>query len=307
MLEIHQTKDFEELSAAQGEWEIQHRPVNAGPFRGRLLLSRIGGIRVDLERWNGPLELIGMSPQNGLSFALPLRDGASYLSGGHEVTANRIDVFPPGCEVFAQIRPKSALISCTLPEETLELLEEAPFELPLAMQQTGHSVLPLRPGAVADLRRWWLKLVELSGRSEIEPHIGNRLLNETIMITARALTVTDESYDRRPRRNCLLARRARDFMLERQENPPSIREVCAFLMASERTLHNAFREVYDVSPKRFLKAQRLFAVRRVLKSSGPAARVRDIAFSFGFWDLGRFAREYRRMFGELPSSTLTDA
>ena len=35
----------------------------------------------------------------------------------------------------------------------------------------------------------------------------------------------------------------------------------------------------------------------------PAATVTTVAMRFGFVHLGRFAAEYRRMFGEIPSET----
>lgn len=42
MIKIYDTTDLDELTAAQEEWEIQHRPVGTDRFEGRLIYSRIG-------------------------------------------------------------------------------------------------------------------------------------------------------------------------------------------------------------------------------------------------------------------------
>ena len=60
-----------------------------------------------------------------------------------------------------------------------------------------------------------------------------------------------------------------------------------------------------MSPGAYLRALRLNAVRRELKS--PAARsktVQDAAAAWGFWHLSQFALDYRKLFGERPSQTL---
>ena len=45
--------------------------------------------------------------------------------------------------------------------------------------------------------------------------------------------------------------------------------------------------------------------RRALREATPdAMTVTDVATRYGFWQLGRFAVEYRSLFGELPSVTL---
>ena len=58
-------------------------------------------------------------------------------------------------------------------------------------------------------------------------------------------------------------------------------------------------------PARYLRRRRLNGVRGEFRSpDGAPARVTDIAMRWGFWELGRFASEYRALFGELPSDTL---
>jgi AraC family ethanolamine operon transcriptional activator len=74
---------------------------------------------------------------------------------------------------------------------------------------------------------------------------------------------------------------------------------------SERSLRNAFYDVYTTSPKRYLKLWQLHQVRRELRAAH--ASVTDVATLHGFFELGRFAGEYKALFGEVPSATLHKA
>ena len=93
-----------------------------------------------------------------------------------------------------------------------------------------------------------------------------------------------------------------------EENPDQalfVPELCRAVGASERTLRVCCEEHLGVSPKRYLLLRRMHLVQRALRQSGPAATtVTEIATRYGFWQFGRFAGEYRSLFGELPSATL---
>jgi AraC family ethanolamine operon transcriptional activator len=85
----------------------------------------------------------------------------------------------------------------------------------------------------------------------------------------------------------------------------TVRDLCRATGASERTLRRAFDEHFGVSPKAYLQARRLHGVRAELRRGSPDAKVVDVANDWGFWHLGQFASDYRRLFGELPSQTLS--
>jgi AraC-like DNA-binding protein len=77
---------------------------------------------------------------------------------------------------------------------------------------------------------------------------------------------------------------------------------------SERTLRAAFHEYFGIGPVQFLRLRTLNQVRAALRNTDPAlTTVTEIATRFGVWELGRLARDYRRLFGELPSATLRSA
>jgi AraC-like DNA-binding protein len=73
---------------------------------------------------------------------------------------------------------------------------------------------------------------------------------------------------------------------------------------SERALYQGFKQFRGLSPMRYLKTIRFEKVRESLRKAEPEDCVTRIATDHGFSQLGRFAVEYREIFGESPSDTL---
>ncbi|MBU6242620.1 MAG: helix-turn-helix transcriptional regulator [Acidobacteria bacterium] len=74
---------------------------------------------------------------------------------------------------------------------------------------------------------------------------------------------------------------------------------------SIRSLQDGFHRYVGISPTEYLKDVRLNRVRAdLLAEDTHANSVSEVAFSWGFTHLGRFAHSYQKRFGELPSETL---
>jgi len=71
-----------------------------------------------------------------------------------------------------------------------------------------------------------------------------------------------------------------------------------------RTLEAHFRQFLGTTPLGWVRRMRLAHARQELLRSGSETTVTDVALSTGFSQLGRFAAEYRKAFGELPSKTI---
>ena len=88
----------------------------------------------------------------------------------------------------------------------------------------------------------------------------------------------------------------------------TVSELCLKLGVPIRTLDEAFQACLGIAPKQFIMRVRLNNVRRCL-SRHPSDRltITDAASRYGFFHFGHFGSQYRRLFGETPSLTLSRA
>ncbi|MBV8189916.1 MAG: AraC family transcriptional regulator [Alphaproteobacteria bacterium] len=81
--------------------------------------------------------------------------------------------------------------------------------------------------------------------------------------------------------------------------------MCTAIGVSERTLRTCCHEHYGIGPIHYLWLRRMHLARRALLRAEPQAKtVTEIATDHGFYELGRFSVEYRRLFGEPRSASL---
>ena len=107
------------------------------------------------------------------------------------------------------------------------------------------------------------------------------------------------------RHHSLIMRRFRRAVEENPDQPLYIPELCSAIGVSDRTLRVCCQEQLGLSPKRYLVLRRMHQARRALRDGSPGVTtVTEIATQYGFWQFGRFAGEYKSLFGETPSATL---
>ncbi|OEU99298.1 hypothetical protein AN217_17445 [Streptomyces qinglanensis] len=101
-------------------------------------------------------------------------------------------------------------------------------------------------------------------------------------------------------------RRAIQLMEERSDQPLSLSDLAVAARLSPRALQEAFQRYVGRTPLAHLREIRLERAHQDLlaaDSDGPVT-VAEIAFRWGFSNLGRFADWYRRRYGRAPSLTL---
>jgi AraC-like DNA-binding protein len=102
-------------------------------------------------------------------------------------------------------------------------------------------------------------------------------------------------------------RKAVDFIEAHAAEPIGIQEIVAASDASARSLYEGFRRFRGTSPMELLRSLRIRRAREDLSQASAGTTVSEVATRWGFFQLGRFAAQYRQLCGETPSATLRRA
>lgn len=94
------------------------------------------------------------------------------------------------------------------------------------------------------------------------------------------------------------------FIEANWSRPIDLDELAAVANVSVRTVFREFSRAGRGSPAQFAKRVRLQRAAELLRSPGANATVTGVALRCGFQNIGRFAADYFRLHGELPSETL---
>jgi transcriptional regulator GlxA family with amidase domain len=88
------------------------------------------------------------------------------------------------------------------------------------------------------------------------------------------------------------------------DKPITLELLSGITGASTRSLHEKFKQARGYSPMAFAKQVRLRRARELLSRPEPATSVTTVSSACGFGNLGHFAKDYFKIFGERPSETL---
>jgi AraC family ethanolamine operon transcriptional activator len=116
-------------------------------------------------------------------------------------------------------------------------------------------------------------------------------------------------HDKRTSRHLPVARRFEQLVGKMEGSwPLCLQEIRKEIGASGRTLRQHCQEHLGMSPHRYLWLRRMKLAHGALVSADlGSTTVTIVANDHGFGELGRFAGDYRKLFGEVPSATLRRA
>ena len=311
-MERHQALHFnslEELSAAPHGWDVQINPLLSAANGASMEIAASQNILMNLVRLGDPTLQRGSTPENMRTFSLIRQQTHDHTFRGHAIDRNTLIVFPRDRELHAVSSGSIEMMNFSVAEdllqgaaERLEISLNTLDQLPAAVSfgDRERAVL-LRQLEV--LAEYVVKYGDHSTAAEL-----SRGLEEDL-ICALLLSLIDISRDcskASANKRYRTTRTAIDYILAHPRQPIKAGELAEQASTTRRTLEKGFAEMLGMSPQQFIKSRRLHGCREELQSQGalPRPQITAIAGKWGFWHMGQFAADYRRLFGELPSQTI---
>jgi AraC-like DNA-binding protein len=301
--------DFLELEEALGAWDHQYQQISPGAFFGRFLQTQNDMLGLYRNCWERAIRYRG-APKGTMMFAVTLRQTGDARWMGQRVAVDDMCVQRCGAEAEYLSAPLWDSVVLTIPEaELAQQIVDITDEDPGALLHT-HGVVHLTPQLAAQVRQAALIYLDAAVRSVATPHAPSplpQMAKSTVELMARVL------MSAQPQRHAefslgrsrQLIHNAEDVCEQHPDQPLRIGQLCRELGVSERTLREAFYKLTDTNPLAFLKAQRLNRVYRELRNSDLSEMlVKQAAYSNGFYHLGHFCRDYKKLFCETPLETL---
>ena len=299
--------DPDEFAAAQRRADVRIDDTSSGPFGARLGVFDTGICGVQFT-WNRE-EMVARASAHEDRFYLLVgpAEPRPWTCLGAPMGPWSVGLYPGGSSNVVRMPTDFEFVMLSI---DLDAILSAADDLALddlKLMTSAPSIVQAAPLPVASIRRFLRHFPRMLHNT---PADGSQLkfwMDRTLpRLTARLLaaehfSATDDRISSRLR----ILDRVEGFLEANTDAPIYIADLCAAAGVSERTLVNVFHQCFGLSPIRYLRVRRLHQVRRALRTSDPGTTtVSEIASLFGFWHFGRFAADFKSLFGQTPSALL---
>ncbi|MDR6910781.1 AraC-like DNA-binding protein [Rhodococcus fascians] len=278
---------------------------DVGLFRARQTEVVLDRIAIHRLRYGAAVTIRSIPLSSCYLVTAPIRGGLTIRSQGRAIDLGPGEVvaIDPSRAFDLEWLPGTELRTVRLPSTLVDGLAGAgaskrvPFEL--------SAALPAQS-------RMWSALVDLVEMDATSEALQSSGLLARELATALAVALIDghpslhvpiQARDVGIPRNI---RRAISVLESHPDQALDVQELAETAGLSVRALQMAFRTYLGATPSELLRDIRLDLVRsdllRAQPGNGPT--IADIAYRWGFGNLGRFSVAYRLKFGELPSQTM---
>jgi AraC family ethanolamine operon transcriptional activator len=302
-------QDFEHFASEARAWELDFVQLDRGRPSFELLLAGVADAQISRARFSRQLYQQGATPKWGRTFVIPMNPKLELEWFGRKVTGDDLLIFPNNGELVSLSMPQFDVVTYTLSHELIEELSELHELNDVTGSLDGSPVIRLESIVMEGLRKSVQQVLDevmlhetsVIGSMGLADVLRRDLANKIILLALGERSELRKKPLAHSRTACV---KGVIDLLNDGKTGMNVSDLCGHTHVSERTLQYAFKEQFGVTPKHFLRAWKLNKVRDMLHAQGAGRKISEVAGEFGFWHMGQFAADYRKMFDELPSHTV---
>ena len=289
--------DFDRYAEYTKQGMIEHSQLSHGKFNGKLIQHIHGLVILSCHRMDQTILQRGVGLKGYTTFLIPGNMNQEFVWRKHLLKGNVIGILKSEMEHSCLTRPNFFGTPVSIQNDyLLEISERLGF--PFLVNSLKHKETITIPKESAK------NLHQLIISCCANPALSSEaLIVEILKVLFYSISLTkSEKFGFREQSRGKVFGRAQEVIESNLQNPLSVLELSLKVGVSERNLRYIFQNQVGISPKKYIRNFKLNLVRKKLKKE-KNENIIALARDQGFWHSGQFARDYKMLFGELPSQT----
>ena len=302
-----QFSDLDQFGEFVGTWDLFFLQLAKGGIDVHIAQLVRQRLLIEYCQLSNKVDQRGTSPEGFWTFAFA--QGPKIIWRNTDVQADQIIIYSPCSEIDCVSWPGFEVVTLSVHEELLMQVCERFKHGSMSEMLKDKEVVITNPLQTRMFRQRLLNILNSTSNSV---SIANQIILHSVteveiieeLCALLSSSAINESRVSSPLRLRAI-RVAREFMDQHPSENITVSELCNVTGVSLRTLQYAFMEHLGAPPKKFINMSRLRRVHRDLLTSSPnETTITTECSKWGFWHMGQFGRDYKAVFGCLPSETL---
>lgn len=300
--------DYQLLKEAVKDSDLEYLQLSRGALHGQLVGQLAGDSAIDSGVYSQDVLVRGSFSRTHITLAFVQAADRAGCLNGMRLGLNGLVVFTEGGPMDSYILPAGTRwVTCQVTRDQLESRDISIPERGQVRRYPGLASVGMRLSY--SLASMLPRLEGVHGGTESKPPIDVEDMVEAFVTafcqTSDALSgVYYQRFSIKGRQRIRILRRLEEFVSQNLDRKLRIGDLLKVAGISQRSLEYLYKDHYGITPQRYLALRRLHSFREhLLRPREPQQTISSIAASYGLTHPGRLSKEYRDIFGELPSQT----
>ena len=304
------TSNMESLAEFLGNRNRRYTQLGSGKLRAEFLEVSLENVYIFQEKFNLATRIEAAPAFSLIPFGYITTAKAGFKFCGREGTNNTF-LQASGGSWDLNFKDQLEYVGCAFNREyfcnSYEILKGKPIDSRYLASQFTPPLL-VKQQEYANVLRNILYWIKANPCLHLHSGVIKLLCSQVFKLTVDSLPPIPDKKGkllRNSSKRIRAAKRVSEYLQTHSRELPDMQTLCKVGEVSERSLQNGFIDYIGITPIQYLRIVRLNGVHQdLLRSCESNTTVTRIAVSWGFIELGRFSREYKLLFQQLPSETL---